>query len=257
MSMDPAARQPCSDANFLDLPSREELCHYVMFVRFRRQRRRLQASLMQTRRVGGKVQSKHIGALGSVDADASVRSRLAFWAKLPQRLAALGNRLGADDEPKIRGALHSRIPMVTPHEQRAVQAENFKDDERFWDTLRDLTASHIEGHKAQIALAEAKVAEMEPEVAKAAEKAEVARSRLEKLQRGEYVAGGLGKRPDLRALTKAAGLTPSMVRRAELFASLTEAEFEALLAPEQMKRRTDAEDKAFDREARRLIRARK
>ena len=67
--------------------------------------------------------------------------------------------LGDDDEPKIRGALHSRIPMVTPDEQRAVQAENFKDDEHFWDTMRDLNASHIDGHKAQIALAEAKVAE--------------------------------------------------------------------------------------------------
>jgi hypothetical protein len=42
--------------------------------------------------------------------------------------------------------------------------------------------------------------------------------------------GGLGKRFDLRALIKAAGLTPSMVRRAQFFASLTEAEFEALLA---------------------------
>jgi hypothetical protein len=227
-----------------------------MFVRFRLQGNRLQASLVQSRRAARKVQAEHIGALGSVDADVSVRSRLAFWAKLPQRLAALGNRLGADDEPKIRGVLHSRIPMVTPDEQRAVQAENFKDDEHFWDTMRDLNASHIEGHKAQIALAEAKVAEMEPEVAKAAEEVEVARTRLAKLKRGEDVAGGLGKRLDLRALIKAPGLTLSLVRRAELFASLTEAEFEALLAPDQMKRRTDAEDKAFDREARRLIRAR-
>ena len=49
---------------------------------------------MQTRRVDGKVRSEHIGSLGSVDADVSVRARLAFWAKLPQRLAALGNRVG-------------------------------------------------------------------------------------------------------------------------------------------------------------------
>jgi hypothetical protein len=228
-----------------------------MFVRFRLQGNRLQASLVQSRRAAGKVQAEHIGALGSVDADVSVRPRLAFWTKLPQRLAALGNRLGADDEPKIRGALHSRIPMVTPDEQRAVQAENFKDDERFWDTMRDLNASHIEGHKAQIAAAEAKIAEMEPEVAKAAEKVEAARSRLEKLERGEDVAGGLGKRFDLRAVIKAAGLTPSMVRRARLFASLTEAEFEALHADEQMKRWNEATDKAFAREARRLIRARR
>ena len=222
-----------------------------MFVRFRLQGNRLHVSLVQSRRAAGKVHAEHIGALGSVDADVSVRSRLAFWAKLPRRLAALGNRLSADEHPKIYAALHSRIPMVTPDEQRAVQEESFKDDERFWDSMRDLSASHIEGHKAQIALTEAKIAEMEPEVAKAAEKVEAARNRPEKLQRGEDVAGGLGKRLDLRALIKAAGLTPSMVRRAQLFASLTEAEFEALLTPEQMNRRTDAEDKAFDREARR------
>ena len=147
--------------------------------------------------------------------------------------------------------------MVTPDEQRAVQEESFKDDERFWDTMRDLNASHIEGHKAQIAQAEAKIAEMAPEVAKAAERVEVARGRLEKLERGEDVAGGLGKRLDLRSLIKAAGLTPDMLRRARLFASLTEAEFEALHAPVVTKRWIDAVDKIVEREARRLIRARK
>ena len=102
-----------------------------MFVRFRHQGRRLQPSLMQTRRVDGKVRSEHIASLGSVDVDVSVRERLAFWAKLPGRLARLANRVGVDEHGKIYGALHDRIPMVTPEEQGAVQEENFKDDERF------------------------------------------------------------------------------------------------------------------------------
>ena len=80
-----------------------------MFVRFRLQGNRLQASLAQSRRVGGKVQAEHIGALGSVDVNMSVRARLVFWAKLPQRLAALGNRLGDEERPKIYAALHDRI----------------------------------------------------------------------------------------------------------------------------------------------------
>jgi hypothetical protein len=42
-----------------------------MFVRFQQQGR-LQPSLMQTRRVDGKVRSEHIASLGSVDADVSV-----------------------------------------------------------------------------------------------------------------------------------------------------------------------------------------
>jgi hypothetical protein len=71
-----------------------------MFVRFRQQGRRLQASLMQTWRVSEKMQSEHIASLGSVDAEASVRQRLAFWAKLPERLARLGNRVGPDDQAR-------------------------------------------------------------------------------------------------------------------------------------------------------------
>jgi hypothetical protein len=228
-----------------------------MYVRFRLQGNRLQASLVQGRRAAGKVHAEHIGALGSVDAEVSLRSRVAFWAKIHDRLAALGNRIGADEHAKILGALHGRIPMVTPEDIRAVQEESFKDDERFWDGMRDLNASHIEGLKGHIALAESKIAAMEPEVAKAAEKVEVARSKREKLKRGEAVAGGLGKRLDLDALIKAAGLTPSMLRRARLFASMTEAEFEALHAPTVTTRWIDATDKIVEREARRVIIARK
>jgi hypothetical protein len=228
-----------------------------MYVRFRLQGNRLQASLVQGRRAGGKVHAEHVGALGSVDAEVSVRSRVAFWAKIDDRLAALGNRIGTDEHENILGALHGRIPMVTLEDIRAVQEESFADDERFWDSMRDMNASHIEGLKGHIALAASKIATMEPEVAKAAEKVEVARSKREKLKRGEAVAGGLGKRLDLDALIRAAGLTPSMLRRARLFASMTEAEFEALHAPTVTTRWIDATDKIVEREARRVIIARK
>lgn len=228
-----------------------------MFVRFRLQGNRLQASLAQSRRVGGKVQAEHIGALGSVDAGVSVRARLAFWAKLPQRLAALANRLGADEHPKVYAALHGRIPMVTAEEQRAVQEENFKDDERFWDAMRDLNAASVEEHKSLVASTEAKLKEHESAAADAGEKFETAKDRLQRLRRGESVAGGLDKKFDVQAAMKAAGITPSMLRRMRLFASLTETEFEALHAPTVSKRWFDAMDKAVDREARRMIRVRK
>ena len=80
-----------------------------------------------------KMQSEHIASLGSVDVEISVRERLAFWAKLPERLARLGNRVGSDDLPKVYAALHARIPMVTPDEQRAIQEANAEGDERFWE----------------------------------------------------------------------------------------------------------------------------
>jgi hypothetical protein len=90
-------------------------CHYV-FVRFQRQGARLTARLIQARRASGRVQSEYIGALGSVDAAVSVLERLAFWAKLPERLARLGNRVGPDEHGRIYAALHARIPMVTADE---------------------------------------------------------------------------------------------------------------------------------------------
>jgi hypothetical protein len=225
-----------------------------MFVRFRHQGRRLQPSLMQTRRVDGKVRSEHIASLGSVDADMSVRERIAFWAKLPGRLDRLGNRVGADEHGKIYGALHDRIPMVTPEEQRAVQEENAKDDERFWDAMRDIGASNVEGHKALIARAETKIAEETPRVADADEKVEAAKSRLEKLKRGESVSGGLGKKFDVVAAMKAAGWTPSMMRHARLLASLTEAELKQAISRAHV---SGAVDRAVNREVRRIIRARR
>ncbi len=226
-----------------------------MFVRFRQQGNRLQASLMQTRRVSGTMQTEHIASLGSVDADVSVRERLAFWAKLPERLARLGNRVGPEDHGKIRGALHAHIPTVTPDEQRAIQEENAKDDERFWDSMHDMNASTIAEHKALIANAETKIAEAEAEAAKAAEAAKVAKDRLNKIKRGENVQGGLGKRIDLRAMLKAT-LTPDQFRRIDLVGSLTKAEFETLIDDAHLTRMHEAADKAHDREARRIIRAR-
>jgi hypothetical protein len=77
----------------------------------------------------------------------------------PDRMLAprLANRVSADEQTKIYAALHARIPMVTAEEQRAIQAENAQDDLRFWDALRDMNASLIDGHKGLIATAEAEM----------------------------------------------------------------------------------------------------
>jgi hypothetical protein len=163
------------------------------------------------------------------------------------------------DPPQFRleKLLHDRIPMVTPEEQRAVQEENFKDDERFWDTMRDLNAASVEEHKSLIASAEAKLKGHESAAADAGEKLETAKSRLQRLQRGESVSGGLGKKLDIVAIMKAAGITLGDLRRMRLYGSLTKREFESLLEPTRMKRRLEAADRVFDREARRIIRARR
>ena len=225
-----------------------------MFVRFRLQGNRLQASLVQSRRAAGKVHAEHIGALGSVDPDVSVRSRLAFWMKLPHRLAALGNRVGSDEHPKIYAELHARIPMVTVEDQRAVQEENLKDDERFWDAMRDLNATSADGQKSLIAAAEARLKGHERAVADASEKLEAAKDRLTRLRRGDGVVGSLGKKFDIVAAMKAAGFTQRMIKRAQSLADLAPAEFEVLL---ERTHAANAVDRALDRELHRLIRARK
>jgi hypothetical protein len=127
-----------------------------MYVRFRAFGRRLQASLAETRRVAGKPGSEQVGVLGSVNRDLSARARLMFWAGVPGRLEALANRLRAGEHTKTYAALAARIPMVTPDEQRAIQTENAKDDESFWDAMRDMNAASAEEHKGLIAAAEAK-----------------------------------------------------------------------------------------------------
>jgi hypothetical protein len=228
----------------------------TMFVRFRQQGRRLQASLMQTRRVSGKMQSEHIASLGSVDADLSVRERLAIWAKLPERLTRLGNRVGPDDQAKVYAALHARIPMVTPDEQRAIQEANAEGDERFWGAMHDMGTASVEEHKALIARAETKIAERAAGAAEAGERAQAAKDRLERIRRGESVPGGLGKPLDVERALKAEGFTERDLRRMLLLASLTEAEMKQASAKAGAEV-VGAADRAIKRGARRIMRARR
>jgi hypothetical protein len=53
-----------------------------MFVRFRQTRRKLQASLAETRRIDGRVRHEHIASFGSVPAPPSIAERIAFWKQL-------------------------------------------------------------------------------------------------------------------------------------------------------------------------------
>ena len=186
----------------------------------------------------------------------SVRERLAFWAKLPERFARLGNRVGPDDQAKFYPALHARIPMVTLDEQRAIQEANAEVDERFWETMRDMWTASVEEHKAPISRAETTIAKEGPRVAEAGERAQAAKDRPERIRRGESVPGGLGKPFDVRAALKAAGFTERDQTRCELLASLTEAEMKQARA-KTCAEVVDAADRAIEREARRIIRARR
>lgn len=197
-----------------------------MFVRFRSSHRRLQLSLVETHREGGKVRHEHVASLGAVEVPSSIHGRLTFWAKLPDRLARLANRITPEDYAKILGAVHARVPMVTPDEQRSLQEENAKDDERFWTTLQDMHAGTAEGHKQLIALADKAIAASQAGMAEASTNAAVAKERIERLARGETVAGGFGKpmtREDFIEILRKAGFGPSDFRRMDHLLTISRA----------------------------------
>ena len=210
---------------------------------------------MQTRRVAGKMQSEHIASLGSVDADVSVRERIAFWTKIEERLARLGNRVGPDDRDKIIVALGARIPFLTADDLRTVQAENAKADEQLWAGIRDMNAAAVEGRERLIAAAATEIAEYAATSADVAERVGSTKDRLARLERGEPVVGGLGKKVDIGAIMKAAGITPSDARHMREVASLTAAEFESLLGVDGLL--LQAMGKAERRVVRKIIGARK
>jgi hypothetical protein len=62
-----------------------------------------------------------------------------FWRLLNERLFRLSNRVDPSTLGKLLGDIHSRVPMVTPDEQRAVQLENAKDDASFFAGIRECT----------------------------------------------------------------------------------------------------------------------
>jgi hypothetical protein len=87
-----------------------------MFVRFRICRNRLMVSVVDTRRVGRKVQHKHISGLGGINVETSVADRIKFWQAVYDRLPTLADRIDAAAQAKILAALQARIPIVTPEE---------------------------------------------------------------------------------------------------------------------------------------------
>jgi hypothetical protein len=123
-----------------------------MFVRFRETARRLQVSLVTTRRSDGSVRHEHVAGLGSVPRLLSPADRIAFWTKLHQRLDALSNRIDAAQRGPIRAAIHARIPMPTLDDQQTVQLQRAREDARFWETLAGSYADDIEGHKGLLGI---------------------------------------------------------------------------------------------------------
>jgi hypothetical protein len=167
-----------------------------MFVRFRETAYRLQLSLIETRRVDGKVRHEHVASLGSIETPPTVANRIAFWARLHERLARLSNRLDGETQGKVLGAVHARI-------------ENAKADAEQWSRLHGMHAATAEDHKGLAASVASTIARAENHAAEAAVSAKAARERVERIERGENVEG-FGKpltHEDMIAALKKGGWT--------------------------------------------------
>jgi hypothetical protein len=189
-----------------------------MFVRYRNTANRLQLSLVECHRVDGRPRLAHIASLGSVPAAPTVADRVRFWTALHERLGRLDNRV--PDAAKVYDAVHARVPMPTPDEQAAAererQLENAQADAHWWGTLRDMNADTVEQHKALAAQVADKIAKGETAVAGADTHVAQAQERVERIERGEQVEGGLGKpmtREDYEAILFEAGWTKRDLRR--------------------------------------------
>jgi hypothetical protein len=83
-------------------------------------RHRLEVSIVETCREGGKVRHKHIASLGSI-ANNNLEARDAFWRECEVRLARLSNRIGSDFD-RLRQAIAERIPPLTDADREAMDA---------------------------------------------------------------------------------------------------------------------------------------
>jgi hypothetical protein len=188
-----------------------------MFVKFRTRNSRLLASLIENRRLNGRIKTEHIANLGSCPLEPTVNDRIKFWQQLHERLGRLDNRVDDATKAKVYASIHARIPMVVVDEQQSLRIENAKSEEKFWSILKDLNAHQAEGHSQLAAKAERAAACFKAAAASDADaKASVAKDRAERLVRGENVEGGLGKnsdRDDLIRWLKEDGFTDGDIKQ--------------------------------------------
>jgi hypothetical protein len=199
-----------------------------MFVRFRSTRTRLQASLIQPRRVDGKVRAEHVAALGSIAQPADIIDRVEFWQSLHERLAKLANRL--PDPRPVYQAIHARIPLPTADEQRAAMIEAAEADARLWESLREMHQGTADEHQTLAGDIGRKAQEGHAAAARAAENAAAASEHLAKLKRGEVVEGGLHRPFDIRQALRDAGWSERDMAHAREVSELSEVQFEEYLA---------------------------
>jgi hypothetical protein len=170
-----------------------------MLVRFRRTAAGLQCSLVETRRIEGTVRYEQVASLGSVPASPSVADRITFWRRVYQTLAELASRIDADTQGKIISGVHSRIPIVTPSEQRALGVRSRPQPEKAprHEGVKERPQNEAPTGGTDVGTLPfprfPSLPTAENEGTQTKEHAEVAKERITQAENGESVESSLGK----------------------------------------------------------------
>jgi hypothetical protein len=219
-----------------------------MFARFRETKSTLQVTVLEGRRVDGRVRHEQVATLGSVKLPLTVEGREKFWQALHQRLAKLGNRLDAAEQAKILAAVHQRVPMVTADERRERELALAEREQVIWDSMRDILAERAEGLAGMASKAAAAAAADRRAASDASAWAADAADRRERLRRGEDAPPG--QEIDPEQILRDAGVSPANIRHMKVMAALGEEAHEALFAAHHA-----AGQRAERAAARRMLRA--
>jgi hypothetical protein len=190
------------------------MVEFLVFVRFRKNKSRLQVSLVETRRVDGKVRHEHIAQLGSIEMSQGIADRVAFWHRLHQRLSELANRINDAERGKILDSIHRRVPMPMLAEMQALKIENAEAEERAWSNIHALHEGQVDDHKGLAATVARAIASGSEAMTKAAVRSADARDRAARLRKGEDAPGSLGKPPTFDQQLLQAGFTKEQLRAA-------------------------------------------
>ena len=137
---------------------------------------RLLVSLIENRRVNGKVHQEHIADLGAIDGhllasfyngiDPAIAAKVQyggawtytsmierdfFWQGVDQTLARLDNRIDATGREQIRAAINARIPRLTTDEREAIPQWEKSQKVKHWHFLRDQFANLVTSTEEEIA----------------------------------------------------------------------------------------------------------
>src|SRR5579871_4668575 len=105
---------------------------YDMFVRARQVRNRMQLSIVENRRLDGKVVQEHIAGQGSVKVPASVAERVDFRTSLNDRLGKLDDRIGEAERSSIFEDVQAKVPMPTKRQADARALKRFLETYPEW-----------------------------------------------------------------------------------------------------------------------------